>query len=174
MAARGKATTALGARFTVGQRILNYTIVGVSESSKAPFSYRVRDERCGCERELHACAHYEGFSGQKRMCSCLTSIYVRRQPEGYIYWDWFMPSGRRVCVSEHRIAMERLLGRELVAGEEVHHKNGNRYDNRPENLELWNKSQPSGQRPEDKIVWAKEILSLYEPSALTRELTDGC
>ena len=30
-----------------------------------------------------------------------------------------------------------------------------------ENLELWSKSQPHGQRVSDKIVWAKEILALY-------------
>ena len=30
------------------------------------------------------------------------------------------------------------------------------------NLELWNTLQPSGQRVEDKIKFAKEILKLYE------------
>lgn len=33
--------------------------------------------------------------------------------------------------------MEQKLGRKLVRGESVHHKNGVRADNRPENLELW-------------------------------------
>ena len=35
-------------------------------------------------------------------------------------------------------------------------------DNRPENLELWNTSQPAGQRAEDKLKWAREIIALYE------------
>lgn len=31
-----------------------------------------------------------------------------------------------------------------------------------ENLELWNTMQPAGQRVKDKILFAKEILKLYE------------
>lgn len=52
---------------------------------------------------------------------------------------------------EHRHIMEQLLGRKLREFENVHHKNGRRADNRPENLELWVKSQPSGQRLEDLL-----------------------
>lgn len=63
---------------------------------------------------------------------------------------------------QHRFIMERILGRKLLKGENVHHKNGVRWDNRPENLELWVVHQPAGQRPSDLVKWAKEILNRYE------------
>ena len=72
--------------------------------------------------------------------------------------DWPKNNGYKF---EHIIIMEEKLGRELFPGENVHHINGIRDDNRIENLELWIKAQPSGIRVEDAVAWAKEILKRY-------------
>lgn len=73
---------------------------------------------------------------------------------------------------EHRLVVAQLIGRALVEHENVHHLNGDRLDNRAwlsddgkicGNLELWNTKQPKGQRIEDKLEYAREIITLYAP-----------
>jgi hypothetical protein len=62
---------------------------------------------------------------------------------------------------EHRHIVARRMGRRLLREENVHHIDGDKTNNDPSNLELWSSSQPSGQRIEDKVAWAREILATY-------------
>lgn len=87
-------------------------------------------------------------------------------PGGYrmIYNPDHPNATRGGWLAEHRGIMTELLGRALLPGETVHHKNGVRADNRPSNLELWVSHQPAGQRPSDLLEWADEIIRRYRTS----------
>jgi len=112
---------------------------------------------CGCVRRYHSGSQHPQWRGGRT-----------RHLNGYILLlePGHLNAFKRGYVFEHVKVMGGLLDRPLTKGETVHHKNGIRDDNRPENLELWASRHGPGQRVSDLAVYAKEILQKYDPQPL--------
>ena len=102
--------------------------------------------RAFCSR---SCAMFARNAGKFAVLTPLTpraSSEWTKTTQGYVQSR--RSRGRKL---QHRVVMEQRLGRKLADNEHVHHKNGVRDDNRPENLELWRTKDPKGQRSEDVV-----------------------
>jgi hypothetical protein len=152
---------------SINPDIWNRNCVGCSRAffSKA---YNVKYCReCAYKFRLHrnACKHRakKGIDVNKPIKHKNKNGMGHISSSGYVYITKIghPNAGRKGRMFEHTFVMSEHLGRSLKEGESVHHKNGIRSDNRIENLELWHRGQPTGQRLEDKIAWAKDLLEDY-------------
>ncbi|MCK6475299.1 MAG: HNH endonuclease [Phycisphaerales bacterium] len=80
-------------------------------------------------------------------------------------------------VYEHRLVMETKLGRRLVRGEVVHHVNGDKRDNRPENLELMSSATHSLLHNPQRLPSrkrCKECGAIFTPHKAARGKQQTC
>lgn len=135
--------------------------------------------RCKCGKEIIVNASTL-LRGTTRSCGCLRKeIHSRSGPanplwksgkytdvNGYVN----IKQSNGSMLKEHRVIMEKILGRKLYDNETVHHKNGVRSDNRPENLTLMVGAHPTGINIKDAVMWAREIINRYESMLATEPL----
>lgn len=120
-------------------------------------------EKIRCRRkrriQLGLNPDFEGnYNHEKKISRCkLKNDYVCISKKGHPNCQ----QSNLYRIYEHVYFMSEYLQRPLMDHEIIHHKNGLKYDNRIENLELWSTSHPSGQRVDDKIQWCKDFLSEY-------------
>src|SRR5688572_32081821 len=133
----------------------------IADSSQRQIPNAAAHEVAHATTRARTTSQDSGAAGGEGVCATPLDTY------GYLHRHTHVPAQRRY-VFEHILVMERILHRRLESTERVHHRNGKRDDNRPENLELWRMKDPSGIRAADYhcagCACPRNLGGLSEPS----------
>ena len=152
----------------VGKKFGKLTVVSFSHRVKYKSGSSKKFWVCLCDCGNETTTDSSSLlSGRSRSCGCVRNRGGKINKDGYRF---VYDRGIRKYVCEHRLVYENHYGVKLNCFQNVHHINGDRQDNRIENLELWDTSQPSGQRVEDKIEFYFKLIDGYKNHPLYSKL----
>ena len=155
-------------KVNIGDSYGNLTVINKSMVVKYESGSSKQFWECKCNCGNTKTIDSSGLiSGRSKSCGCRRNKGGKITNKGYkvIY-----SKEEKKYITEHRHLYENHYDIKLLPHQNVHHMNGDRADNRIENLELWDTSQPKGQRVEDKINYYFKLINEFKDHPLYRDL----